>query len=208
MDLPVNKYHVQENSLGFSFLFTHLLKYFPGDWSASGIGMRFCYALELLKSTIYMPSWSETYSYSSWGDWEAEVCWWLSNRKFLDLSNASQEAYLWHHYSLTYPKESVWTIILSHSYCLFRCLVSYVKISRKLSSLKVYFIRDSETRARSLDDLQTLGYCTFVGDNLITWKTKWAIVAWSSAKAEYWAMTGIACELMCLTIFSVELSFK
>uniref|UniRef100_A0A5B6ZAR0 Copia protein n=1 Tax=Davidia involucrata TaxID=16924 RepID=A0A5B6ZAR0_DAVIN len=43
----------------------------------------------------------------------------------------------------------------------------------------------------------TSGYCTFVGDNLVTWRNKKQnVVARSSVEAEYRAMAHTACELL------------
>jgi Reverse transcriptase (RNA-dependent DNA polymerase) len=51
--------------------------------------------------------------------------------------------------------------------------------------------------ARSCDRKSTTRFCTFVGDNLVTWKSKKQnIVARSSAEAEYRAMTSTTSELI------------
>jgi hypothetical protein len=51
--------------------------------------------------------------------------------------------------------------------------------------------------AGSYDRKSTTGYCTFVGGNLVTWKSKKQnVVARSSAEAEYRAMTSTASELI------------
>jgi len=50
--------------------------------------------------------------------------------------------------------------------------------------------------AGSFDRKSTTGFCTFVGGNLVTWKSKKQnVVARSSAEAEYRAMASTACEL-------------
>jgi hypothetical protein len=50
--------------------------------------------------------------------------------------------------------------------------------------------------AGSCDRKSTTGFCTFVGKNLVTWKSKKQnIVARSSAEVEYRAMTSTASEL-------------
>ncbi|KAM1030863.1 hypothetical protein PS2_034423 [Malus domestica] len=58
---------------------------------------------------------------------------------------------------------------------------------------------DADWAGNSIDCRSTTGYCTFVGGNLVTWKSKkQAVVARSSAEAEYRAMTSTACELIWL----------
>ena len=50
--------------------------------------------------------------------------------------------------------------------------------------------------AESFDRKSTTGYCTFVGGNLVTWKSKKQnVVARSSAEAEYRAMASTVSEL-------------
>ena len=61
---------------------------------------------------------------------------------------------------------------------------------------------DSPTNRRS-----TLRYCVFIGGNLISWKSKKHVVARSSAKAEYRAMTLATCELIWLRHLPLELRF-
>ncbi|KAJ4771955.1 Copia protein [Rhynchospora pubera] len=53
--------------------------------------------------------------------------------------------------------------------------------------------------AGSFDRKSTTGYCTFVWDNLVTWRSKKQnVVARSSAEAEYRAMASTASELIWL----------
>ena len=59
-----------------------------------------------------------------------------------------------------------------------------------------------------LDRKSTTRYCTFLGGNLITWRSKKQIVvARSSAKAEYRAMAHTSCELMWINHLFEELRF-
>ena len=47
------------------------------------------------------------------------------------------------------------------------------------------------------EEKSTTGYCTMVGGNLVSWKSKkQAVTAKSSAKAEYRAVANGCCELM------------
>ncbi|KAL6974688.1 Beta-galactosidase 8 [Sarracenia purpurea var. burkii] len=61
--------------------------------------------------------------------------------------------------------------------------------------------------AGSIDDRRsTSGYCSFLGGNLITWRSKkQTVVARSSAEAEYRAMAHGVCELLWLQTFLLDL---
>ncbi|KAA0059524.1 hypothetical protein E5676_scaffold1193G00230 [Cucumis melo var. makuwa] len=46
-----------------------------------------------------------------------------------------------------------------------------------------------------VDKISTLGYCTFVWGNFVTWRSKkQGVVARSNVEAEYWAMSLGICE--------------
>jgi hypothetical protein len=50
--------------------------------------------------------------------------------------------------------------------------------------------------ARSFDQISTIGFCTFIAENLVTWKNKKKnFMARSSAEAEYRVMTSTTNEL-------------
>ncbi|CAN6576603.1 unnamed protein product [Malus baccata var. baccata] len=55
---------------------------------------------------------------------------------------------------------------------------------------------DADWVGNAIDKKSTIGYCTFVGGNLVIWKSKkQQVIARSSAEAEYRAMAATACEL-------------
>ena len=67
---------------------------------------------------------------------------------------------------------------------------------------------DADWAGNAIDRKSTTGYCTFVGGNLVTWKSKkQQVVACSSAEAEYRAMAITACELIWLKGLISDLGF-
>jgi Reverse transcriptase (RNA-dependent DNA polymerase) len=63
--------------------------------------------------------------------------------------------------------------------------------------------------AGNFDRKSTTGFCTFVGENLVTWKSKKQnVVARSSAEAEYRAMASTASELTWIRQVLVDLNIK
>ena len=67
---------------------------------------------------------------------------------------------------------------------------------------------DADQDGSPSDRKSTTGYCTFLGGNLITWRSKkQTVVAKSSAKAEYRAMAHTSCELMWINHLFEELRF-
>ena len=64
--------------------------------------------------------------------------------------------------------------------------------------------------ARSPSNVRsTTGHCTFLGDNLVTWKSKkQMVVARSGTDSEYRVMAHTSCELMWIQHFLEELSFE
>ena len=60
-----------------------------------------------------------------------------------------------------------------------------------------------------LDRQSTIGYCTFLGENLVSWRSKKQnVVAWSSEKAEFRAMAAGVCELLWVKIILEDLKVQ
>ncbi|XP_019051896.1 PREDICTED: uncharacterized protein LOC109114137 [Nelumbo nucifera] len=65
---------------------------------------------------------------------------------------------------------------------------------------------DANYAGSPLDRWSTSGYCTFLGGNLVTWRSKKQnVVARSSAEAEFRAMAQGVCELLWLKIILEDL---
>ncbi|KAM1774747.1 hypothetical protein ACFX12_044083 [Malus domestica] len=65
---------------------------------------------------------------------------------------------------------------------------------------------NADWASNALNRKSTTGFCTFVGGNLVTWKSKkQTVVARSSAEAEYRAMAAMACELIWLKSLLTDL---
>jgi len=68
---------------------------------------------------------------------------------------------------------------------------------------------DADCAGSVVDRRSTTGYCTFLGGNLVTWKSKkQSVVARSSAEAEVRAMTQGICELLWLKIILEDLKLR
>ena len=65
--------------------------------------------------------------------------------------------------------------------------------------VRIFGYSDSGYAGDRGDRKSTAGYCTFVGGNFVTWRSKKQdIVSRSSAEAEYRVMAHTACEMMWL----------
>ena len=74
--------------------------------------------------------------------------------------------------------------------------------------LRVEAYTDADWAGSPSDRKSTTGYCTFLGGNLITWRSKkQTVVARSSAEAEHGAMAHTSCELMWINHLLEELRF-
>ena len=68
---------------------------------------------------------------------------------------------------------------------------------------------DADYAGSITDRRSTSGYCTFLGGNLVTWKSKKQdVVARSSAEAEFWDMAQGICELLWLKIILEDSKIK
>ncbi|CAJ2655949.1 unnamed protein product [Trifolium pratense] len=68
---------------------------------------------------------------------------------------------------------------------------------------------DADYSGSIVDRRSTTGYCTFLGGNLVTWKSKkQSVVSRSSAEAEFRAMTQGICELLWLKSILEDLRIK
>ena len=70
---------------------------------------------------------------------------------------------------------------------------------RKHGHVRISGYSDSGYAGDRGDKKSTTGYCTFIGENLVIWRSKKQnVVSRSSAKAEYRGMAYIACEMVWL----------
>ena len=75
--------------------------------------------------------------------------------------------------------------------------------------LRVEVFTDADWACSPSDRRSTTGYCTFLGGNLVSWKSKkQTVIARSSAEAECQAMTYISCKLMWMRHLLEDLCFE
>jgi hypothetical protein len=80
---------------------------------------------------------------------------------------------------------------------------------RKNGHLKISGYTDADWAGNINDRKSTSGYFTFVGGNLVTWRSKKQnVVALSSAEAEFRGMSKGLCELLWLRKLMTELGYK
>lgn len=73
---------------------------------------------------------------------------------------------------------------------------------RKHTHLCVHAFSDSKYASDKLDRSSIIGYCTYIGGNMITWRSKkQSVDSHSSTQVEYQAIVHSVYELMWLEIF-------
>ncbi|BBG96553.1 Seven transmembrane MLO family protein [Prunus dulcis] len=81
-------------------------------------------------------------------------------------------------------------------------------LMKKNGNTNIIGYSDADWAGCTVDRKSTTGYCTFVGGNLVTWKSKKQnVIARSSAEAEYRAMASLTCELIWLRSLLNDLGF-
>lgn len=82
-------------------------------------------------------------------------------------------------------------------------------VFRRNDGLILEAYTDADYAGSVVDRRSTTGYCTFLGGNLVTWRSKKQnVVARSSAEAEFRAMAQGICELLWLKIILEDLKIK
>ena len=106
------------------------------------------------------------------------------------------------------PREAHWLAVLR--------ILAYIKsyprkglVYKKHGHVRISGYSDSEYAGDRGYRKSTTGYCTFVGENLVTWESKKQdVISRSSAEAEYRAMTHTTCEMVWLQNLLMELGFR
>ena len=80
---------------------------------------------------------------------------------------------------------------------------------KKTSNIALEIYIDADFARSLLDMRSTTGYCTFLGGNLVSWRSKKQnVVARSSAETEFRAMAVGVCELLWVKIILEDLRFN
>ena len=80
---------------------------------------------------------------------------------------------------------------------------------KKNDTLALEAYTDANYASSIVDRISTTGYCTFLGGNLVTWRSKKQnVVARSSAESEFRAIAQGLCELLWLKIILDDLRIK
>ena len=94
-------------------------------------------------------------------------------------------------------------------------VLAYIKapgkglIYKKHGHLQVEAYLDSSYASDKGDKKSISGYCTYVGGNLVTWRSKMqSVVSQSNAEPEYRSMAQTACKLVWLSSLLSELGFS
>ena len=80
---------------------------------------------------------------------------------------------------------------------------------KKTSDVNLAVYTDADFAGSPTDRRSTTGYCTFLGGNLVSWRSKKQnVVARSSAEAEFRAMAAGVCELLWVKIILEDLKIQ
>ena len=106
------------------------------------------------------------------------------------------------------PRKAHWSVALR--------ILAYIKscprkglVYKKYGHVHVSGYSDSGYAGDREDRKSTTGHCTFIGENLVTWRSKKQdVVSRSSAEAEYRVMAHTACEMVWRKILLMEFGFR
>jgi len=94
-------------------------------------------------------------------------------------------------------------------------ILAYIKSSpeksllyKKYAKVRIFGYSDSGYASDKGDRKSITSYCTFVGGNLVTWRSKKQDAFRSNADAEYRAIAYTTCEMMCLKNLLLEFGFS
>ncbi|XP_038880011.1 uncharacterized mitochondrial protein AtMg00810-like [Benincasa hispida] len=106
------------------------------------------------------------------------------------------------------PTVNHW-VSLEHILCYLKVALGCGLLYKDYGHTNIECISNADWVGSKEDIRSTLGYCVFVGGNLISWKSKKKnVVSRSSAKSEYRAMAQSVCELIWIYQLLVELRFE